>query len=81
MSCIASLYLHYLKYNFVTMEVIYLLIGCSILVALVFLVAFIWNVRSGQYDDTYSPAVRILFDEEPKSNPNHEFAERETGKQ
>jgi cbb3-type cytochrome oxidase maturation protein len=45
------------------MSVIILLIIFSILVAGGFLVAFIWAVRSGQYDDTYSPSVRILFEE------------------
>lgn len=39
------------------------LIGVSILVALIFLVAFIISVKSGQFDDRYTPSVRILFDE------------------
>jgi len=45
------------------MKVILLLIGASLVVALAFLGAFIWAVRSGQYDDTYTPSVRMLFDE------------------
>ena len=45
------------------MTIIFLLIGISLLVALLFLGAFLWAVRSGQYEDTYSPAVRMLFDE------------------
>ncbi|WP_396170680.1 cbb3-type cytochrome oxidase assembly protein CcoS [Flavobacterium sp.] len=48
------------------MSVIYLLISISILVALVFLYAFIRAVRSGQYDDDYTPSVRMLFDDELK---------------
>ncbi len=48
------------------MEIIYLLIACSFVVALVFLGAFFWSIRSGQYKDTYTPAVRILFDSEPE---------------
>lgn len=44
------------------MEVIYLLIGFSLLVALVFLGLFFWAVRSGQFDDSYTPSIRILFD-------------------
>jgi len=48
------------------MSVIVLLIIFSILVALVFLIAFIWAVRSGQYDDMESPPVRILFDDKIK---------------
>ena len=46
------------------MSVIVVLIIFSVLVALGFLAAFIWAVRSGQYEDTDSPAVRMLFDEE-----------------
>nr|WP_294869696.1 cbb3-type cytochrome oxidase assembly protein CcoS [uncultured Pedobacter sp.] len=46
------------------MNMIYLLIGCSILLALLFLLAFFWVIKSGQNDDTFTPAVRILFDDE-----------------
>ena len=46
------------------MTIIFLLIGISLLVALLFLGAFLWAVRSGQYDDEYTPSVRMLFDEE-----------------
>jgi len=42
----------------------FLLIGVSFLVAFIFLVLFIWAVKSGQYDDTYTPSVRILFDDD-----------------
>ena len=51
------------------MNIIFLLIIISVIVALGFLAAFIWAVRSGQYDDDYTPAIRILFDDEPKQNP------------
>lgn len=44
------------------MSVIFFLIAIGILVAGGFLIAFIWSVRSGQYDDDYTPAVRMLFD-------------------
>ena len=44
------------------MSAIYLLISLSLLVALGFLAAFIWAVRSGQYEDTYTPSLRILGD-------------------
>lgn len=46
------------------MSAIYILIGASIIVAIGFLIGFIWSVRSGQYDDDYTPSVRILFDDE-----------------
>jgi len=50
------------------MGVIYLLISVSLFVALVFLVSFIVSVRNGQYDDTYTPSVRMLFEEEDKTS-------------
>ena len=46
------------------MTIIFLLIGISLTVALVFLGSFIWAVRSGQYEDDYTPSVRMLFDDE-----------------
>ena len=46
------------------MEVLYITIGVSIVVALFFFYAFIKSVKSGQYDDTYTPSVRMLFDDE-----------------
>lgn len=46
------------------MNIIYMLLAISILVAVIFFVAFIYSVRSGQYDDTYTPSVRMLFDDE-----------------
>lgn len=45
------------------MSVIFVLVIVGILVASVFLIAFIWAVKSGQYDDSYTPSVRILFDD------------------
>lgn len=47
------------------MKIILLLIVLSLLVALSFLCAFFWAVRSGQYDDDYTPSVRILLEDEP----------------
>lgn len=46
------------------MNILYFLIGCSVLVALIFLGAFFWALKSGQHDDVYTPSVRILFDDE-----------------
>ncbi len=51
------------------MSVIYLLISISIVVAATFLYAFIRAVRSGQYDDDYTPSVRMLFDDELITKP------------
>ena len=55
------------------MTVIFLLIPLSIVLALFFLGAFIWAVRSGQYEDTCTPAMRLLLEEttipKPESDP------------
>jgi cbb3-type cytochrome oxidase maturation protein len=45
------------------MTALFVLIGLSLLTALGFLIAFIWSVRMGQYDDDFTPAIRILFDD------------------
>ena len=48
------------------------LIGFSLTVATGFLIAFLWAVKSGQYDDKYTPSVRILFDDnKPQQNKNN----------
>ncbi len=46
------------------MSIIYMLLAISVVVALVFFVAFIVSVKKGQYDDTYTPSVRMLFEDE-----------------
>jgi cbb3-type cytochrome oxidase maturation protein len=46
------------------MSALFLLIIISLIVATGFLVAFIWSVRKGQYEDEYTPSVRMLFDDE-----------------
>lgn len=47
------------------MGVLILLIFASLVVALAFLVAFVWSVKSGQYEDDYTPSIRMLFDNKP----------------
>lgn len=47
------------------MSVIVLLIVAGGIVAAGFLGAFVWAVRSGQFDDTETPPIRILFDDQP----------------
>lgn len=47
------------------MSALYLLIGISLIVAILFLVAFMWAVKRGQYEDDYTPSVRMLFEDEP----------------
>jgi cbb3-type cytochrome oxidase maturation protein len=53
------------------MSALFLLIVISLIVALGFLAAFIWSVKKGQYDDDYTPSVRMLFDDYSKTNQNH----------
>jgi cbb3-type cytochrome oxidase maturation protein len=50
------------------MGIIYLMLIVSLLIALFFLVSFFWAAKSGQYDDDYSPSVRILFEDETNTN-------------
>ncbi len=51
-------YFYTIKY----MSAIFILIGASLIVAIGFLLAFIWSVKNGQYEDDYTPSVRMLFD-------------------
>lgn len=45
------------------MSVLTVIIACSFAVAVLFLIAFLWAVKSGQYEDKYTPSVRILLDD------------------
>lgn len=51
------------------MDILYLMILCSVSLAAIFLVVFIMFARKGQFEDDESPAVRILFDDEVRENP------------
>lgn len=46
------------------MTIIYMLLALSLFVAIIFFTLFVFSVRKGQYDDTYTPSVRMLFDDE-----------------
>ncbi|OZI05426.1 cbb3-type cytochrome oxidase assembly protein CcoS [Siphonobacter sp. BAB-5385] len=46
------------------MNIIFILIGISLLLALGFLGAFFWAMKSGQNDDMYTPGMRVLLDDE-----------------
>jgi cbb3-type cytochrome oxidase maturation protein len=45
------------------MSVVFVLVFVAIIMASAFLFAFIWAVKNGQYEDTYTPSVRMLFDD------------------
>jgi len=62
------------------MSVLFVLIGVSMLVAGGFLVGFLWAVKKGQYDDSYSPSVRILFDDQEKESQKTEKEQSEKEK-
>jgi len=59
------------------MDILYLMILCSVSLAAIFLVVFIVYAKKGQFEDDESPAVRILFDDEIKEE---EIGDKETDK-
>lgn len=54
------------------MSVIYILLTISIVIAIGFFIAFIMAVKNGQYDDSYTPSVRMLFEDELVKEPKKE---------
>jgi len=48
------------------MSALFILIGASLIVAIGFLIAFLWAVKSGQFDDRHTPSIRILLDDPKK---------------
>jgi len=52
------------------MSVLIILISASLLVAIGFLIAFLWAVKSGQYEDKYTPSIRMLFDDKKEISTN-----------
>ncbi len=54
------------------MSVIYILITVSLIVAVVFFIAFVTAVRSGQFDDSYTPSIRMLFEDELVENASED---------
>ncbi|MBQ0787295.1 MAG: cbb3-type cytochrome oxidase assembly protein CcoS [Oceanihabitans sp.] len=61
------------------MSVIYILLTISIIVAIGFFAAFIYAVKSGQFDDSYTPSVRMLFEDElVKENPKPTIKTKKT---
>jgi len=52
------------------MSVVIILILASLTVALLFLAGFVWAVRTGQYEDTLTPSMRVLAEDQPQSKPD-----------
>jgi len=60
------------------MGAFYIMIGASLLLAVGFLLAFIWSVKSNQYEDDYTPSIRMLFDNTKKKIKKQESPEIKT---
>jgi cbb3-type cytochrome oxidase maturation protein len=60
------------------MGAFYIMIGASLLLAVGFLIAFIWSVKSNQYEDDYTPSIRMLFDTTKKQIKKQESPEIKT---
>lgn len=52
------------------MSALFVLLIVSLIVAIGFLAAFIWAVKSGQFEDSYTPSIRILFEDKSDINNN-----------
>ncbi|MGX1928665.1 cbb3-type cytochrome oxidase assembly protein CcoS [Flagellimonas sp. 2504JD4-2] len=63
------------------MSVIYVLLAISISVAIVFFAAFVFSVRNGQYDDSYTPSVRMLFEDELLTDSDKNISKNQEIKQ
>ena len=50
------------------MGIIYIMLIVSLVIALFFLGSFLWAIKTGQYEDDYTPSVRILFEDELINN-------------
>lgn len=59
------------------MDILYLMVICSVSLAVIFLGIFIYNAKKGQFEDDESPAVRILFDDEVKNDGENSKKEEE----
>lgn len=62
------------------MNIFYLLIGVSLFAALIFLGAFIWAVKNGQFDDSKTPSIRILFDDDKTDVEETDITNNKTNK-
>lgn len=64
------------------MIILVVLISISLIIAVGFLIGFLWNMKSGQYDDTYTPSIRMLFEDEiTKDKPHNKGINDDSSKQ
>ena len=61
------------------MSMIYIMLVVSLVIAIYFLVMFLWATKDGQYEDDYSPSVRILFDENEIETSNQNQNNKHNG--
>lgn len=54
------------------MGIIYVMLIVSLVIALIFLAAFLWATKTDQFEDDYTPSVRILFDDETPEQTKEE---------
>jgi cbb3-type cytochrome oxidase maturation protein len=54
------------------MGMIYIMLIVSLVLAVFFLVFFLWAAKSGQYEDDYAPSVRVLYEDEPITHNKNE---------
>lgn len=60
------------------MSVIYILLTVSVIVGVAFFFIFLSAVKSGQYDDSYTPSVRMLFEDELIKSKNEQSINSKT---
>ncbi|MDF2449954.1 MAG: cytochrome oxidase maturation protein cbb3-type [Bacteroidota bacterium] len=60
------------------MSAFFIMIGASLVLAVGFLIAFIWSVKSNQYEDDYTPSVRMLFDNTTNQKKDKETKQQST---
>ena len=54
------------------MEIIYILLPASIILALIGLGAFVWSVKNNQFEDLETPAKRMLLEEDSEASKNQQ---------
>ena len=59
------------------MEILYLMILCSVSLGLIFLLIFLYGAKKGQFEGDESPAIRMLFDSEVKAKKEDEKEKEE----
>lgn len=62
------------------MDILYLMIICSVSVGVVFLIIFIYNARKGQFEDDESPAIRMLLDRDNPEDPQNDGQSKSANK-